>query len=86
MGAVAVAMALMIRRGAPLTPQLTAAPGALAAVGIGNAGICVFHPHASNLVILVWHCGTVLLITAVVGMAGAHLVRWPAATRVVPHP
>jgi hypothetical protein len=73
----AVAMAIMIRRGAPLTPRVTAALAALAAVGFGNVGICVFHPHASNLVILVWHCGTVLLITAVVGVAGARLLRWP---------
>jgi hypothetical protein len=73
----AVAMAIMIRRGAPLTPRVTAAQ---AAVGFGNAGICVFHPHASNLVILVWHCGTVLLITTVVGVAGAHLLRWTAAS------
>jgi hypothetical protein len=78
----AVVMALMIRRGAPLTPRVTAALAALAAVGFGNAGICVFHPHASNLVVLLWHCGTVLLITAVVGVAGAHLLRWPAVTGV----
>jgi hypothetical protein len=78
----AVVMALMIRRGAPLTPRVTAALAALAAVGFGNAGICVFHPHASNLVVLLWHCGTVLLITAIVGVAGAHLLRWPAATGV----
>jgi len=82
----AVAMALMIRRGAPLTPHVTAALAALAAAGFGNAGICVFHPHASNLVILVWHCGTVLLITAVVGIAGGHLLRWPAAATLTTRP
>ena len=73
----ALAMALMIRRGAPITPRLTATLAALAAAGLGNVGICVFHPHSSNLVILLWHCGTVLLIAALAGVAGAYLLRWP---------
>lgn len=76
----AVAMAVMIRRGAPLTPHRTAALAALAAAGLGNVGTCVFHPHDANLVILVWHCGTVLVLAAAAGLAGARLVRWPATS------
>jgi hypothetical protein len=75
------AMALMIRRGASVTPRMTAALAALAAAGLGNVGICVVHPHASNLAVLVWHCGTVLLLAGIAGVAGVQLLRWPAAQR-----
>jgi hypothetical protein len=70
-------MAMMLRRGAPLTPRLTAALGGLAAAGLGNLGICLFHPHDSNLVMLVWHCGTVLVLAALAGAAGGQLLQWP---------
>jgi hypothetical protein len=72
------AMALMIRRGASTTPRLTAALAALAAAGVGNVGICVFHAHASNLVVLIWHCGTILLLAGLAAVAGVHLLRWPS--------
>lgn len=74
------AMAMMLRRGVPLTPHLTAALGGLAAAGLGNLGVCLFHSHTSNLVVLVWHCGTVLVVAAVAGLIGAHLLRWPPRT------
>lgn len=70
-------MAMMLRRGAPLTPHLTAALGGLAAAGLGNLGICLFHSHDSNLVMLVWHCGTVLLVAALAGATGARWLHWP---------
>jgi hypothetical protein len=70
-------MATMLRRGAPLTPHLTAALGGLAAAGLGNLGICLFHPHTSNLVMLVWHCGTVLALAALAATAGGQLLHWP---------
>jgi hypothetical protein len=71
-------MLRMLRRGAPLTPHLTAALGGLAAAGLGNLGICLFHPHTSNLVMLVWHCGTVLAVAALAGVVGGQLLHWPA--------
>ena len=77
-------MGAMLRRGAPLTPHLTTALGGLAAVGLGNLGVCLFHPHSSNLVVLVWHCGTVFVVAALAGLAGAHVMRWPALERTLP--
>jgi hypothetical protein len=71
------AMAAMLRRGARLTPHLTAALGGLAAAGLGNLGICFFHPHSTSLVVLVWHCGTVVILAALAGIAGGQLLRWP---------
>lgn len=73
----ALLMGVMLKRGAPLTPRLSAALGALAAAGLGNLGVCLFHPHSSNLIVLVWHCGTVLALAALAGAAGPQLLRWP---------
>ena len=72
-----VCLGLLLRRGVPLTPGLTAALGGLAAAGIGNIGLCFFHPHNSRVAILVWHLGTVLLVSAGAGVAGRKLLRWP---------
>jgi hypothetical protein len=74
-----VAMGVMLHRGAPVTPRFSAAFGALAAVGLGNLGVCLFHPHSSDLLLLFWHCGTVLALTALAGATGAQLLKWPAS-------
>lgn len=71
------AMAVMLRRGAPLTPHLSAALGGLAAAGLGNLGVCLFHAHSSNLIVLMWHCGTVVAVAALAAIAGGQLLRWP---------
>ena len=73
----AAALAAMLRRGVPLTPHVTAALGGLAAAGLGNLGVCLVDPHDSNLVVLIWHCGTVLVVAALAGIAGRQLLRWP---------
>jgi hypothetical protein len=73
-----VAMGIMLRRGAPVTPRLSAAFGALAAAGLGNLGVCLYHPHSSYLLLLFWHCGTVLALTALAGATGAQFLRWPS--------
>jgi hypothetical protein len=75
------AMAMMLRRGVPLTPHMTAALGGLAAAGLGNLGVCLFDSHNSNLVVLMWHCGTVFVVAAFAGILGAHLLRWPPRTQ-----
>jgi hypothetical protein len=79
----AVAIQVMLQRGAPITPRLSAAFGGLAAAGMGNLGVCLFHPHSSNLILLFWHCGTVLVLTALAGIAGRHVLRWPPQGRLM---
>jgi hypothetical protein len=79
----AAVLALMLRRGVPLAPRSTAALAGLAAAGVGNIGICFFHPHNSNLAILVWHVGTVLVVTAIAGVTGVKFLRWPTGRRAV---
>jgi len=72
----AITMAAMVRRGAPLTPHLTAALGGLAAAGIGNFGLRFFHPQDPSLMVLFWQFGTVVLLSAIAGSAGRYLLSW----------
>jgi hypothetical protein len=74
----AIAMAAMVRRGAPLTPHLTAALGGLAAAGIGNFGLRFFHPQDASLMVLVWQFGTVVVLSAIAGLAGRYVLSWRA--------
>lgn len=72
----AVVMAIMLRRGAPLTPCATVALGGLAAAGLGNFGLRLFHPQDASLMILVWQIGSVFLLTAMAGCVGRHIMNW----------
>jgi hypothetical protein len=72
----AIVMAVMLRRGAPLTPHLSAALGGLAAAGLGNFGLRLFHLQDASLMVLVWQLGTVFVLSAVAGWAGRYLLNW----------
>jgi hypothetical protein len=74
-----ILMAQMIRRGAPVSPRATAGLAALAAAGLGNLGACLFHPHNSNLIVLVWHCGLVAAIALAATLLGRTLLPWPVS-------
>src|SRR5262249_26039312 len=83
----AIAVAVMVRRGAPLTPHLTAALGGLAAAGLGNFGLRFFHPQDASLMVLVWQFGTGFILSAFSSWAGRYLLylrpvlRGPAGRR-----
>jgi hypothetical protein len=72
----AIAMAVMLRRGAPLTPHITAALGGLAAAGLGNFGLRLFHSQDASLMVLVWQVGTVFILTVIAAWAGHYLLDW----------
>jgi hypothetical protein len=72
----AVAMVVMLRRGAPLTPRLSTLLGGLAAAGLGNLGVCVTHHAYGNVLVLVWHAGIIVASTIVVGSAGRRVLNW----------
>ena len=72
----AIVMVVMLRRGAPLTPHITAALGGLAAAGLGNFGLRLFHSQDASLMVLVWQVGTVLVLTAMAAWAGHYLLNW----------
>jgi len=72
----AIAIAVMLRRGAPLTPHITTALGGLAAAGLGNFGLRLFHSQDASLMVLVWQVGTVFILTALAAWAGNYLLNW----------
>lgn len=72
----AIAIVTMLRRGAPLMPCTTIALGGLAAAGLGDFGLRMFHPQDASIMILVWQVGSVLVLTALAGCAGRRLFNW----------
>jgi hypothetical protein len=72
----AVAMTLMLRKGAPLWPHTSAALGGLAAAGLGNFGLRLFHSQDASLMVLVWQMGTVIMLTILCGWAGQLFLDW----------
>ncbi len=72
----AIAIAVMLRRGAPLTPHMTTALGGLAAAGLGDFGLRLFHSQDASLMVLVWQVGTVCILTVAAAWAGRYLLNW----------
>lgn len=76
----AVAMVTMLRRGAPLMPCTTVALGGLAAAGLGNFGLRLFHPQDASLMVLVWQVGSVFILTALSACLGRYVLNWRSLT------
>lgn len=72
----AATMVLMLRKGAPLWPHASAALGGLAAAGLGNFGLRLFHSQDASLMVLVWQMGTVFMLTVLCGWAGRLFLDW----------
>lgn len=72
----AIILWMMLRRGAPLTPSRTAALGALAAAGFGNFCVRFVHAEDVSLMLIVWHMGGILLLTAATSASGRFLLNW----------
>jgi len=73
-------LAWMLRRGAPLTPNLTVGLAALAALSVANIEACLTRPHAFALTVLLWHGGTVAAIVTLCAIMGHRWLRWPDMT------
>jgi len=76
----ALVMAVMLERGAPLSPHVTTMLGGLAAAALGNVGLRLFHPQDASVMVLLWQFGTVLVLSALAGCTGRHLflLSWRA--------
>jgi hypothetical protein len=72
----AVAIAVMLRRGAPLAPRLTVALGGVAVAGLVNFVLQLFHARDISVMVLVWHIGFVIVLAALAGLAGPRLIGW----------
>lgn len=65
----------MHRRGVPLMPCTTVALAGLAAAGIGNFGLRLFHPQDASLMVLVWQFGSVVVLAMLAGCAGRYILN-----------
>jgi hypothetical protein len=72
----AVGMAIMLRRGAPLTPALTGGMAMLAVASLASVSACLSHPHPSDAVTLVWHGTTILALVAIAGLGSRTALAW----------
>jgi hypothetical protein len=73
----AIAMVAMLRRGAPIFPRVALVMGALAVGALANAGLQLYHAGDIGVMVLVWHFGSVALLSAVAGAVGRLILRWP---------
>jgi hypothetical protein len=71
-----VAIVLMLRRGAPLTPRLTTALAALAVAGLANFGVRFVHASDASFVVLTWHLIAVFGLSLMLAPLGDHVFRW----------
>jgi hypothetical protein len=72
----AIAILVMLRRGAPLYPRLTLVLAAVAVAAIGNFGLQIFHFSDASIMVLIWHVGSVLLLSVIAGALGDRLLAW----------
>ena len=77
----AIAMTMMLHRGVPLTPHLTAVLGGLAAAALGNFGMRFFCTQDGSLMVLVWQFGTVCVLSILAGCAGHRVLKGTARAR-----
>lgn len=70
------ALALLLRRGAPLRPATTAALAALSVAALANVGACIALPHANNAITVTWHGGVIVAATAAAAVCGRLLFSW----------
>ena len=83
-GPLLAALWLMLRRGAPLNPGVTAALAALAASALANVAACVAQPHPNNGVTLIWHGATIAVLVTIAAVTGHLGLKWEV--RGVPAP
>lgn len=77
----ALAMIVMLRRGAPLFPRVTLVLGAVAVAAASNLGLQTFHVRDASIMVLVWHLGNVALLSVLAGWMGRLVLARRRATR-----
>jgi hypothetical protein len=71
-------MAIMLRKAAPLAPSPTMAMGGLAAAAFASAGLELFHHLQTSTMVLIWHFGTVAVVTLIASTLGRRVLGAPA--------
>ena len=76
----AVAMVIMLRRGAPLLPRISIGLGALAVAALANLGLRLFHVGDASVMVLFWHLGGAAMLAGLAALAGRRMLYWRHAT------
>jgi hypothetical protein len=71
-----VAIVAMLQRGAPLAPRLTLALAGLAVAALANFGLGLFHAGDVSVMVLIWHFGFVVALSALAGWLGPLVFGW----------
>jgi hypothetical protein len=79
----AIVMVAMLRQGAPVYPRAALASGALAVGALANAGLQLYHAGDISVMVLIWHFGSVALLSAIAAWAGRFILRWPDAASIL---
>jgi hypothetical protein len=74
-------MLVMVRHAGLGRPRTTAWLGALSVSALASAGVTFFHDLDTALMVLVWHLGTVGLLTLASWLGGGRLFAWIGPTR-----
>jgi hypothetical protein len=72
----AIAIVIMLRRGAPLFPRATLALAALAVAALGNFALRIYHVGDVSIMVLVWHFGSVVVLSLLAGWIGKVVLNW----------
>lgn len=67
---------LMVRHAGVVRPAPTAMLAALSAAAFSAAGVSLYHPGESALMVLLWHVGAVLLLSLLCWLFGQRLFGW----------
>lgn len=70
----AIAVVIMLRKGAPLHPRVTLALAALAVASVANFGLQFAHARDASIMILTWHLGAAAVLSAAGGGLGELLL------------
>jgi hypothetical protein len=74
-------LAVMLRRGAPLNPAVTAGLAAIAVGTLANVGGCFWRPHTNEEITWVWQGGTILVLALGCIWGARFVLTWGAAGR-----
>jgi hypothetical protein len=77
----AVAMVIMLRRGAPLFPHASIALGGLAVAALANFGLRLFHLGDASIMVLFWHFGSVIALSTLAAVLGRYFLSWRHVAR-----
>jgi hypothetical protein len=80
----AVAIIVMLRKGASLHPRLTLALAALAVAAVANFGLQFAHFRDASIMVLTWHLGAAAVLAALGGWFGERVLGWRPAHSLAP--